>query len=131
MTLRYLPVSSAESVQYYTGHSNEQHSSKQSQVLYEGYSASEHRSHITIQLLQHRQMSLAQQRATISPATTIATSRAPNHPSTRTPCKDQLTLQKLAELPHAGWAATLSFASGGVAALHQSSTLCYSFTLSA
>ena len=52
MTLRYLPVSNAESVQYYTGHSNERHSSKgQSQVLYEaeGYTASEHRSHITIQ----------------------------------------------------------------------------------
>ena len=28
MTLRYLPVSNAESVQYYTGHSNERHSSK-------------------------------------------------------------------------------------------------------
>jgi hypothetical protein len=30
---------------------------------------------------------LAQQRATFSPAKTIATTRAPNRPSTRTPCK--------------------------------------------
>ena len=60
-------------------------------MFYEGYTASEHRSHI---IIQHRQRSLAQQRATFSQAKTIATTRAPNRPSTRTPCKAQLTLQE-------------------------------------
>ena len=61
MTLRYLPVSNAESVQYYTGHSNERHSSKavrvtSAHVLYEGYTASEHtRTEVTsVITIQHR-----------------------------------------------------------------------------
>ena len=113
MTLRYLPVSNAESVQYYTGHTATNNTApRQSQVLYEGYTASEHRSHITIQ---HRQRSLAQQRATFSPAKTIARTRAPNRPSTRTPRKAQLTLmltlQELAGLPC--WLGGHAIASGG------------------
>ena len=91
---------------------------RQSQVLYEGYTASEHRSHI---IIQHRQRSLAQQRATFSPAKTIATTRAPNRPSTRTPCKAQLTHQELAELPC--WLGSHDFALGGGWKHHQSSTL--------
>ena len=113
MTLRYLPLSNAESVQYYTGHTATSDTApRQSQVLYEGYTASEHRSHI---IIQHRQRSLAQQRATFSPAKTIATTRAPNRPSTRTPCKAQLTLQEQAELPC--WLGSHDFALGGVGSI--------------
>ena len=90
---------------------------RQSQVLYEGYTASEHRSHITIQ---HRQRSLAQQRATFSPAKTIATTRAPNRPSTRTPCTRPSSRSRNLRSFHAGWAATISHR-GGVQH-HQSST---------
>jgi hypothetical protein len=113
VTLCYLPVSNAESVQHYTGHSNERHSSKAVTSALRGlHSVRAQKSHHQIQ---HRQRSLAQQRATFSPAKTIATTRAPNRPSTHTPCKAQLTLQELAELPC--WLGSHDFALGGVGSI--------------
>ena len=90
---------------------------RQSQVLYEGYTASEHRSHI---IIQHRQRSLAQQRATFSPAKTIATTRAPQ------PTIGTHALQGPAHAPGTCGASMLAgqprFRIGGGWKHHQSST---------
>ena len=113
MTLRYLPVSNGESVQYYTGHSNERHSSKAVTSALRGlHSVRAQKSH-------HHP---AQTKISCTAEGDVFTSKDDSNNPRAQPTIDthalqgpQLTLQELAELPC--WLGSHDFALGGVGSI--------------
>ena len=114
MTLRYLPLSNAESVQYYTGHSNERHSSKAVTSALRGlHSVRAQKSH-------HHP---AQTKISCTAEGDVFTSKDDSNNPRAQPTIDthalqgpELTLSRNLRSFHAGWAATISHCGGGLEA---------------